>query len=195
MQCAYHQDRNGVVRCSVCQKPLCTECAIPEKDGTHICNTCVALKAAQDIGQEVQERDESKAFMVKSAEKEKEMKRIQMRYVGVGIVVLIVVANLILYFSTSEPQVRVFEPREDAQATALLVDTAIRDYQRDHNGRAPASLSELKGSYLPEETISPAATENITYSVGAKGSYRLDVKGSDDHQLPQFSLTQKGLQP
>ena len=60
MKCTYHHHKDAVTNCSQCQKPLCDECAIPERGKSFICSRCAALKASQDVVQEIDKRIEEK---------------------------------------------------------------------------------------------------------------------------------------
>jgi len=74
MKCADHPERDAVSTCSQCQKPLCDECALPQKDGTFICTRCIALTAARDSARGVERRTEEKDGRVKQKAARKKRK-------------------------------------------------------------------------------------------------------------------------
>ena len=74
MKCAYHADKTATAECSQCSKPLCEQCAIPEKDGSFICSRCIALKAAQEAIEGIDRRVEEKESKKQEQEVRKKKK-------------------------------------------------------------------------------------------------------------------------
>ena len=81
MRCAYHPNKEATTQCSLCKKPLCDECALPDGEKSIICNRCVTLKAAQDAVQDIDQRMDEKETRIKLDEfKKKRQSRIWLAF-------------------------------------------------------------------------------------------------------------------
>jgi hypothetical protein len=60
MKCYYQPAKDAVTQCSVCKRPLCDQCALPEENKAFICNQCGARRAAEEATEEMNQRIEQK---------------------------------------------------------------------------------------------------------------------------------------
>lgn len=75
MNCHYHPDRKADAHCSECRKPLCDQCAIPQKDGAKICSRCIAINAANEASEGINQRLDEKALREENIEVQKMRKK------------------------------------------------------------------------------------------------------------------------
>jgi hypothetical protein len=192
MKCFYHPNKDATVQCSQCKKPLCDQCAIPERGKVFICSGCAALKAAQDMVQGIDQRLEEKEEKIQIQEAKKK-KRIKLsRIILLSIAVAIVVVNLLLYFYATMPEEEKFNPSEHPTAAAIIIDQAIRDYSKDHEGKYPQRLDELLGKYIPSEGIMPSGLEDFSYRKISPNSYELRPEKLDAELMPDLVFTEGG---
>lgn len=76
MKCSFHPNTEAATQCSQCKKPLCDQCAISKGNNSYICSRCVALKAARDAVEGIDQRledKESEAQLEEARKKKKSM--------------------------------------------------------------------------------------------------------------------------
>lgn len=93
MNCHYHPDREAKVKCSGCNEPLCDQCSASQKNGSIKCSRCIAIEAANQASEGIEQRFEKKAKKEqdKDAQKETRKKVIRIFQAGVILVCLIVI--------------------------------------------------------------------------------------------------------
>lgn len=178
MRCAYHPDRNGVVQCSRCGKPLCEECASTNtRGGIPLCGVCLieeaAQKAAQGLSEKKAEREEKRERM--AAKRGRKDRLLWIAAASLGVVVLLI--NLFLYFSAGDMGVEPFDPHKDPIITATLIQTAIQEYAETHGNAFPESLADLrKEGVLPSDKITEEVLHGFEYRRSSPRSYELRIR-------------------
>jgi hypothetical protein len=162
MKCAYHPQKEAVVNCSICRKPLCEKCGEQKAGENIICSRCIALSAANEAANGVDERE------LKHEEKKTEAaqkgKRPHVAMIVVIILaVLVLLANVYMYMGPNVPEIAQFDPNEHPLLTADLINDGIEDYAGDHGGQFPGKLADLSGKYLPYENITPSVLDMFSY--------------------------------
>ena len=97
MRCAYHPDREAVLQCSQCQKPLCDQCAFSKSGSRVLCSRCSALIAAEDVLVDIRQRRENKTTRKHEDQERKKRKgkmllALQLLALMAALVVIIVLA-------------------------------------------------------------------------------------------------------
>jgi hypothetical protein len=82
--------------------------------------------------------------------------------------------------------------REDPGATAMLIDEAIWDYSREHDGEFPERLQRLIGEYLAGNGITAGDIADFSYTKGLDNSYELRLKRPGGKLTPGLIFTQEG---
>jgi hypothetical protein len=193
VRCYVHQDREAEAKCSVCQKPICSECTTVSEGGSRVCSRCSIIHAAREADGEIHER------VVKTASRKRERSEREERVSRLKLVVPLIILGLaaiaggLVYFKSSIPEVERFQPSENPMAAAVVVDQAIKDYARDHNGRVPDDLQELRGAYLPPDVVGEADIDMFDYSKSSPDSYELLPKLMNIEGHPEISFTERGI--
>jgi len=194
MYCSYHPDKKAVTQCSTCRKWLCDDCARDTKANNILCSDCDLISAIRDcVASDVQRLKEKKE---KGPQEEAKKKKKQQKWVVAGIVaVIILIGNALIYYFTPIPQAETFAPRNHPMSVAVMIDAAIKDYARDHNGHVPEALDQLSGRYIHQQTLSPDVLKRFTYNKASDKIYELIFRTADNQQMPDIRFTQGGVEP
>ncbi len=191
MKCAQHPDREAVARCAACDTALCEECALPGEAGTVLCNKCLALAAAGEVTEETRQKVTESAAR-RARQEEAKVRRSRLRLiVPIALVVLICIANLILFMTAPVPEIEAFVASEYPVASLVIVDAAIRDYLQE-NGEAPADLNALRGDYLPAELMDSDELEAYRYRRTSPRTWELSLLEPPEDATPELVLTEGG---
>ena len=179
MKCAYHPQKEAVVNCGMCRKPLCEECGKQTAGENILCSRCAALSAAQDAANGEDERQ------VKHEEKKSETSRKGKKphvamIVIIILAILVLLANVYMYVGPNVPDVAEFDPQQYPLLTADLINDGIGDYAADHGGQFPGNLTTLLGKYIPYEKITPSVLDMFSYRRFSPTSYELRFKDADN---------------
>lgn len=183
MKCAYHPHKEASAHCSICRKPLCDECAEQKAGEDIICGRCMALSAASDAANGVDER-KSKQEERKAEAAQKGKKPHVAMIVVIILAFFVLLANVYMYMGPKVPEVAQFDPDQHPLLTADLINDGIGDYAKDHDGQFPGNLNDLLGKYLPYEEITPAVLDRFPYQRFSPTSYELRFK---DDKSQEFS--------
>jgi hypothetical protein len=165
---------------------------MPGSGDTAICGACVAVQAAQDVGLEAQQREDEKEHKILEREADKKRRQLKVRLAFMSLALAVVIVNLIAYFGSSIPVVETFIPSEDPVATAMIIDEAIRDYSKEHEGAFPYGLNELLGKYMSAEAITSSDLKDFYYVRTAADSYKLWPKKPYSELTPDLVFTEGG---
>jgi len=179
MKCAYHPQKEAVVSCGMCRKPLCEECGEQKAGANVLCSRCDALSAARDAvtgEDERQEKHEEK----KSEAVRKDKKPNVAMIVIIILAVLVLLANVYMYMGPNDPDVAEFDPYQYPLLTADIINDGIIDYAADHGGKFPGNLTALLGKYIPNEKITPSVLEMFSYRRFTPTSYELRFKDENN---------------
>ncbi|MFC1866699.1 hypothetical protein ACFL0H_00985 [Thermodesulfobacteriota bacterium] len=103
MNCHYHPDRETKVQCSGCNQPLCDQCSAPQKDGSYKCSRCIAVDAAREAAEGIDQRMGEKARKVQDKEARREIrKRVRLVFQAGVILICLVIIFFQLYPLLSE---------------------------------------------------------------------------------------------
>jgi hypothetical protein len=193
MKCAYDPDRDAIAKCSYCNKLLCVQCAIPEGENSFICSRCAALRAAQDVVQGIDQREEEKESIRQIREARKQRSPYLKRLILVSSILGAMVIGLNLHLRAALPKWEKSALPQHPVVIAIILDQAIRDYSEDHNGEIPHSLYELLDHYISSEEIVPGELDNFYYSRISPHSYELRPKKFNDKDAMEIILTEAGL--
>lgn len=193
MKCAYHPNKEAVTRCSLCQKPLCEECASSADGKDVVCSRCSILEAARDASQGVDERREEMEEKRLSRQARSKRKSRILTVALLALSVLVLAGNLYFYLKVRAPAAREFDPYEDLMVTADLVNDAILDYARDHNGKVPENLSDLPARYLPSEKIDSSVLAKLSYTRISDDAYELRAADPSGEADSEFTFTEEDL--
>ena len=177
MKCAYHSDKEAVTKCAQCLKPICEECVLSGRGKEALCSRCAILMAAHDayrIVDELREKREAK----RQAMEAKGKRNRALLLVVTFLVAAVLVANFFLYIEVGTPNIKAFDPYQDLALTAGLINTAITNYARDHEGKLPNKLNDIPSNYIPSEKITSSVFEKFSYKRTSLMSYELRVKNS-----------------
>lgn len=111
----------------------------------------------------------------------------------ISLAVVIVLVNVFLCYRPNIPKEEEFIPSEHPVAAAVIIDRAIQDYSKDHEGRIPQRLDELLGKYMPPEWITPGDLEGFSYSRISPYSYELRAEKPDNETIPDVTFTERGV--
>jgi len=193
MKCAFHPDREAKTRCVKCKKATCDECAIPARGKGFICSRCAALEAAQEVTQGAFERRDERDEQKLAQEAKKRKKRYN-RYIAIGVFALVVIAvNIVLYLKTPVEEEDRFIPSEQPVATTIIINEAVQDYAKDHEGKVPETLIDLTGKYIPSKDLSAADVEKFHYVKTSPSSYELGVGKFGGESDSDLIFTEEGL--
>jgi len=182
MKCAYHPQKEAVVSCGMCRKPLCEECGEQKAGANVLCSRCAALSAAQDAATGEDERQvKHEEKKTEAAEKGKNPHVAMI--VIVILAVLVLIANVYMYMGPTVPDVAQYDPYQDPLLTADIINDGIEDYAKDHGGKYPGKLTDLLGKYLPYEKITPSVLNMFSYSRLSPTSYALSFKDADNEEF------------
>jgi len=192
MKCAYHSDKDAVTKCSQCLKPICDECVLSGRDKDALCSHCAILMAAKDayrIVDELREKREAKRQAIKAKGKRNRALLLVVTF----LVAAVLVANFFLYIEVSTPNIKEFDPYQDLALTAGLINTAITNYAKDHEGKLPNKLNDIPRNYMPSEKITSSVFEKFSYKRTSLKSYELRVKDSDGGIASELIFTGENL--
>ena len=178
MKCTYHPHKDAVTECSQCRKPLCDECAAFGKEKDVVCSRCAILVAAQDASKGIDERREEREDKRQAIEAKGKRKSRTLLLVVISLAVAVLAANLYLYFKVNVPDAKEFDPYENLELTADLINDALIDYAEYHGGKFPEKLNDIPIKYLPSEKITSSVFEKFSYTRSSPDSYELRLKGS-----------------
>ena len=125
MRCKYHPDRETIITCEVCRKPLCEECAISTGKG-YLCSRCIAMDAAREAIDGIDKRSGDKKKKAKAFKEKKKLAKVLWRtlqwgIVGTGLFIMALhVPNLISDLKDDKPL------RIGTYKTDPLTDECIR---------------------------------------------------------------------
>jgi hypothetical protein len=196
MKCPTHPNEDAIAICARCKKLLCDICAVPQRDGSSLCDQCAMLSTLQQMGERVEEKQATKEEKEK-LEKDKKKKRAIVRnliIICVGMVIAGV--ELFYYFQISKPEAEEFIPSEDPATMTMIIDQAIQDYKRNNGGILPFKLTNLLGTYLPADKIGPNDLADFTYIRSSPTAYELRPKSlkAGTRHIPEFFFTDEGLE-
>jgi len=196
MKCPTHPNEDVIAVCSRCKKFLCDICAVPQRDGTSLCDECAMLTTLQQMGERVEEKQATKK-QKKELDKGKKKKRIIARnLVIICVGMMIAAAELFYYFQISKPEAEEFVPSEDPATMIMIIDQAIQDHANHNGGILPFKLTDLLGTYLPADKIGPNDLANFTYIRSSPTTYELRPKSlkTDTRPIPEFLFTDEGME-
>ena len=180
MKCKTHPDIDASTQCKVCGVYLCKKCAISSGDDLFVCSRCNAKEIAEGLVQQRNELESRKADSENFIEeKQKKQARIR-RNILFFIAAALLIAQLVIYFSSPEIHIPGDGSSEHSVAWILILEEAIAEYATDHGGRVPQRLDELMREYLPlEETELPYLT-GFHYKQLSPYSYKLYPRDLED---------------
>jgi hypothetical protein len=193
MKCTYHPNKDAVTKCSQCQKPLCDECAASGNDQEVVCSRCAILLAAQDASLGVDERGEEREDKRQAMEAKGKRKSRVLLLVVVSFAAIVLIANLYFYLKVDVPDAKEFDPYEDLELTADLINDAVVDYAEGHGGRFPEKLRDIPAKYLPSEKITSSVFEKFSYTRSSPYSYELRLKDSVGGTDVELVFTEEDL--
>ena len=194
MKCKVHPDKNAIAICSVCNKPVCAQCAVPENDGTFICDSCLTTKTLQQMVERRQEKLESKEVKKDERTSQKKKQARIRALVILAIAGVLVGVELLMYFRISVPEVNRFVPEQNPVVTPIVVDQAIEAYSWENEGRVPPNLGELVGKYLAPEVIGDEDLKKFSYTQKSPYSYELKQNIVAEDFVPEIIFTEEGVQ-
>jgi len=97
--------------------------------------------------------------------------------------VLVLLANVYMYVGPTVPDVAQFDPYQDPLLTADIINDGIEDYAKDHGGKFPGELTDLRGKDIPYEAITSSVLDMFSYSRPSPTSYALRFKDSDNKEF------------
>ena len=194
MQCAYHPNQSATSQCSVCKKPLCSECAIPGGQKRVTCSGCIALAAAQEAVQGVGVRQEESKEKREILAAKKKKPTYLMVLIPVSAFVALVMLVFNFYFRANMPEMMESPQPEHPVVAIFLLDQAIQDYLKDHGGKVPANLAELLGKYVSTEEMTRADLRKYSYRAISSTSYELGPKNADDEMWADLFFTEGGAE-
>jgi len=124
MNCVYHPDIAATANCSVCGKALCSECAGADGENGSICSRCVAVKAAQDMGTEIDQRKEDQKQR-EERQKRKKRLRILVQWLIAGACVAVIISQapeFIAMLNKEEKPIRIGTYQTDARTDQCLTN-------------------------------------------------------------------------
>ena len=195
MKCDNHPDRYATTKCLSCRASLCDECTVPLDDGRLMCDQCSLLTILQERHQKAKDKFQAKKRNRDiSAAHKKRLGYIRKWAPIFGILILVLIgANYYLNIPIIESQAIDLEQHPDAMM--LVLDQAIRDYAENNEGHVPNTLDELIGKYLPPEQIKLKHLNQFVYVRKSDNSYTIWPKDPKSSPIPDFILTEKGLEP
>ena len=179
MKCAYHPQKEAVVSCGMCRKPLCEECGEQKAGANILCSRCAALSAARDAVTGEDERQEKHEERKSEAVRKDKKPNVAM-IVIIILAVLVLLANVYMYMGPNDPDVAEFDPYQYPLLTADIINDGIIDYAADHGGKFPGNLTALLGKYIPNEKITPSVLEMFSYRRFTPTSYELRFKDENN---------------
>jgi hypothetical protein len=193
MQCSNHPEKSATSLCSECNKPLCDQCAASDGDGAVLCRNCAALKAAQDTVVGIEQRQREKAQKEKYREARKRKNTFFIRLASISFIGVVIVLNLFLFFRHSKLDWSEYTTAESHEIAIVVLDTAIQDYSKDHEGQFPERLDELIGTYVDAEEMALSDLEIFDYLRTSPHSYELRLINSDSEAAEPLVFTETGL--
>jgi len=194
MRCTSHPDEDATVQCVVCKKPLCDLCAVPQRDGTFTCDGCAMLTTLQAMATRVEEKRSTKEIKRQLEEAKRKGRVYRRTLILIAVAMVIAIVELVYYFRISKPEAEEFIPARDPAAMTMIINQAIQDYSEDHGGILPYRLEDLLGRYLPPERMGARDLENYSYTKSSANSYELRAKKMGAHPIPDFVVTEEGLE-
>ena len=192
MKCTYHPHKDAVTKCSQCQKPLCDECVASRNDKEVVCSRCAILVAAQDASLGVDLRVEEREDKRQARETKGKRKSSALLLVVISFAAVVLIANLYFYLKSPDiPDSKQFDPFEDLEFTAALINDAVIDYANDHGGKFPEKLDDIPGKYMPSEKITSSVLEKFSYTRSSPRSYELRVKDSEGGTDSELVFTEE----
>jgi hypothetical protein len=192
MNCYYHPDREAKTKCSNCNQPLCDQCTI-QHHGSPVCSRCIAILAAQDATEQIDERlaDKEVKKSVRAAKKKKNPYLFIL--IPVSLLVGIALISLNLYFKATMPFPEKSTTPENPLITMILLDQAILDYIKEHGGETPRNLNEVAGGYISTEENTSRDLRLFDYKQIPPNSYELKPKDTGDETTADFVFTESGV--
>jgi hypothetical protein len=134
------------------------------------------------------ERDEQKL-----AQEAKRKRKLNRRYIALGVFALVFIAvNIVLCLKTPVEEER-FIPSKQPVATTIILNQAVQDYAKDHEGKVPGTLNELAEKYIPSGDLPAANLEKFHYVKTSPSSYELGVGKFGDESDSDLIFTEDGL--
>jgi hypothetical protein len=192
MNCYYHPDREAKVQCSNCNQPLCDQCII-QHNGAPVCSRCIAILAAQDATEQIDERLAEKEFKREIKKAKKKKNPYLFIFIPVSLVLGIALISLNLYFKATIPFPKESTLPENPLVTMILLDQAILDYIKDHGGEVPQTLDEVAGIYISTEETARRDLTLFDYKKVPPDSYELKPKDTSDETIADFVFTESGV--
>ena len=195
MKCENHPDRYATTRCHGCKVAICDECTVPLDDGRLMCDRCSLLTILQDRHKKAKEKIQAKKKERDLGAAHKRRLRHVRKWAPVFGLLIIAFIGAHAYSNTPITDSQVVNLTENPDAMMLVLDQAIRDYVENNDGFIPNTLSELIGEYLPPERFKPKDLNRFVYVRNRDNSYRIWPKKPGNAPIPDFIVTEKGLEP
>lgn len=190
-KCSNHSNTDAIGQCTECKIPLCDVCNVSEGDDLIMCEACAMLSTFSAMSKRKKGIDEKRT----NKELQKTGKKIKRRSVTLTAMVitavLIIIAELLWYFSLTNMEKVNFDPYENYLASTIEINDAIIRYREDHNGVAPDSLEDLIGRYLPETDIWKKGIKVFYYSKAAPSKYEL-MPPLESDDIPDIVFSEEG---
>lgn len=191
IKCSNHRNVDAIGQCAKCKIPICEVCNVSEDEDILMCEACAMLSTFSAMSKRKKGIDEKRT----DKELQKSGKKIKQRSViltaSVIIALVIIIAELIWYFSLTNIKPVTFNPYENYLATTIEINDAIIRYREDHDGEVPDSLEDLIGRYLQETDMWKKGIKEFYYSKTAPFKYELmPPLKSDD--IPDIVFSNEG---
>ena len=179
MACINHPEKETAIHCHECGTPLCDQCAVNQHADTYLCRKCLTRRAAHETvqGISIRQQDSIERELVYEARRKKNVLLIRMALLC--IVVMIIGANLYLYFHHTAPLWNNYASEESPAATMIILDAALQDFADDHQGEYPEDLEALRGKYIEPEDLTSQDLYHIDYTRTSPYTYELTLWDSN----------------
>ena len=175
MSCVYHPNRDNVAFCNHCEAALCKSCTIRLEDGRTLCHRCMLTVSLEDVESETTLRKQQEEDRLVGLQKKWRPTYIHLVLV-VGLIGILILLTLRLYWSQSEARPRVvLDMKGPVELLAGLQET-LAHYAAEHGNSYPDSLYELVPTYLPDLGKNRAALQYVEYSLDEKNGYLMRMK-------------------
>jgi hypothetical protein len=151
----------------------------------------MALKAAHDAVQGTQERLEEQ----EEKRQIREGKKKKSPYLNISVPIFMVIALILIgmniYFRSTMPLSEASDQPEHPLVKMLIVDEALHDYSKDHEGTYPTGLSELLGQYIPPEEMEYDDLDDLAYKRPSPHSFELRSRETGSEEILDVVFTEE----
>jgi hypothetical protein len=194
MECEFHPKNKTSLRCNLCKKQICKECAIFVKENQYLCSSCAASKAAGDTLQGILEAEIQKKEELAAREKTVKKRLLVFRVLFLIFTLIVIGANIFLFLTRSPIEKGgPFIPSEDRVAAAIIIHAAIDEYSQQHNGHIPNSLYDLFEKHLKDRNFNLKDLNLFIYRKISSTSYELKPIIPSYIHAPDIVFTEKGI--